>query len=78
MKTAVSIPDPIFEAADALARRLGISRSELYARALTMAIEAEQTDAVTARLDAIYEDHDSSLDPGLKHAQRRRLAASTW
>ncbi|MEQ9238858.1 MAG: hypothetical protein RIG66_32775 [Coleofasciculus sp. E2-BRE-01] len=34
MKTAVSIPDPIFEAAEAMSKRLGLSRSELYARAL--------------------------------------------
>lgn len=32
MKTAISIPDPIFEAAEGFARRLGMSRSELYAR----------------------------------------------
>jgi len=34
MKIAISIPDPIFQAAEGLAHRLGISRSELYAEAL--------------------------------------------
>jgi len=34
MKTAISIPDPIFQAAEGLAHRLGISRSELYAEAI--------------------------------------------
>ena len=34
MKTAVSIPDPIFQAAEDLDKRLGLSRSELFARAL--------------------------------------------
>ncbi len=78
MKTAVSIPDPIFVAADELAERLGVSRSELYARALTMAIEAEHDDELTARLNSVYEDVDSQLDPGVKRAQRRRLAANAW
>lgn len=35
MKTAISIPDKVFRSADALARRLGISRSELYTTAIT-------------------------------------------
>ncbi|MDO8738698.1 MAG: hypothetical protein Q7J17_06995, partial [Candidatus Deferrimicrobium sp.] len=34
MKTAVSIPDKIFRSADSLAKRLGVSRSRLYADAL--------------------------------------------
>ena len=34
MKTAVTIPDPVFKAAEKLAKRLGVSRSELYARAV--------------------------------------------
>ena len=34
MKTAVTIPDPVFDAAEKLAKQLGVSRSELYARAL--------------------------------------------
>jgi metal-responsive CopG/Arc/MetJ family transcriptional regulator len=34
MKTAISIPDDIFKAADVAAKRLGISRSELFVRAV--------------------------------------------
>jgi metal-responsive CopG/Arc/MetJ family transcriptional regulator len=34
MKTAVSLPDSLFEAADQLARQLGKSRSQFYAEAL--------------------------------------------
>ena len=34
MKTAISLPDPLFKSADALARRLGVSRSELFANAM--------------------------------------------
>jgi len=69
MKTAVSIPDPIFEAADRLAGRRKISRSELYAEALSRILDAEDSDDITARLDAIYGDIDSPLDPSLASAQ---------
>ncbi|MEO5837221.1 MAG: ribbon-helix-helix protein, CopG family [Acidimicrobiales bacterium] len=77
MKTAVSIPDPLFAAADELARRLGISRSELYARALARELASESDDTISARLDAVYGDVDSELDPAIAAAQRRAVS-SRW
>ncbi|MBG7605830.1 MAG: ChpI protein [Actinobacteria bacterium] len=69
MKIAVSIPDTIFEAADRLAARRKISRSELYAEALSRILDAEDADDITARLDAVYGDIDSGLDADLGSAQ---------
>jgi antitoxin MazE6 len=74
VKTAVSIPDALFEAADRAARRLGLSRSELYARALERFLGEEPDDAITARLDDIYAVEGSSLDPEVAEAQRRAMA----
>ena len=54
MKTAVSIPDPIFERADAHAKRLRVSRSELYARALEAFIANEDRSWITAAYDQAY------------------------
>ncbi|MGH9268337.1 MAG: ChpI protein [Acidimicrobiales bacterium] len=73
MKTAVSIPGPIFEAAEQLAARLGISRSQLYARALEHLVETESEDEVTARLDEIYAVEDSRLAPEVVEAQARAI-----
>jgi metal-responsive CopG/Arc/MetJ family transcriptional regulator len=78
MKTAVSIPDPIFAAADELAARLGISRSELYARALERELAAEDDQQITARLDAVYGALDSRVDGDLDRAQRTMLHAADW
>ncbi len=72
MKTAVSIPDPIFEAADRLARRRRISRSELYAEALAQLLEADESRGITERLDDVYGERPSELDPGLAAAQAHR------
>lgn len=74
MKTAVSIPDPVFTAADRMARSMGISRSELYARALRRFLDGED-DQVTARLDAVYAGETSGVDDDLARAQRRSVAA---
>ncbi|MFO0685917.1 MAG: hypothetical protein U0234_27910 [Sandaracinus sp.] len=56
MKTAVSIPDPIFLRADAQAKRLGVSRSELYARALDAYARADDDSWVTRAYDEAYAD----------------------
>jgi metal-responsive CopG/Arc/MetJ family transcriptional regulator len=73
MKTAVSIPDPVFQAADRMAARLRLSRSELYARALRRYLESDGDAEVTARLDAVYADVPSVLDPVLTELQRRSI-----
>lgn len=77
MKTAISIPDALFDAADRAARKLHLSRSELYARALTQFLSSEGDDAVTARLDELYGEEDSRLAPELAEAQRESVARNT-
>lgn len=69
VKTAVSIPDPIFEAADRLARRRRVSRSELYAEALARLIDDDESAQVTERLDGVYAEEPSDLDTGLAGLQ---------
>jgi hypothetical protein len=78
MKTAVSIPDPIFAAAEAAARRLGLSRSALYARAVDEFVRAHRGEGVTAALDAVYAKEESSVDPALQQAQLASLGREDW
>ena len=78
MKTAISIPDKVFRSADALAKRLGISRSELYTTAVTELLSKNQGRQVTARLDAVYAEEDSSLSPSLIQLQVKSLAHEEW
>jgi hypothetical protein len=73
MKTAISIPDRIFEEAEAFARGRGLSRSELYVKAVTQYIKLERGDDVTDQLNALYgqdEDH-GRLDPFLRRLPGR-------
>ena len=80
MKTAISIPDALFEAAERLARRLGMSRSELYSKAVSRFIEENHTIGVRERLDAVYEsDPESSrIDPLLTRLQIESLPEEDW
>ena len=61
MKTAISIRDDIFEAAERMAATFGVSRSELYARAIAEFVEQYSGDRVTERLNEVYGDDGSSL-----------------
>ncbi len=78
MKTAVSIPDKIFRSADSLAKRLGISRSQLYATALADFLSRRQSQQVKERLDAIYGEEESALGPKAIELQKISLPPEEW
>jgi antitoxin MazE6 len=80
MKTAISIPDSLFEEADRLAKRRGWSRSELYANAVTAYVNNERFSGVREKLDAVYgnNEEDSAIDPFLADAQARSLPREKW
>jgi metal-responsive CopG/Arc/MetJ family transcriptional regulator len=78
MKTAISIPDKVFRSADALARRLGISRSQLYAAAVEEYLARHRARKVTERLNHVYEQEDSSLPPGLMRVQSGAVESEEW
>ena len=78
MKTAISIPDPIFEAAEDLAKKMGISRSELYARAVEGFVQTRRGEEVTAALNRVYAEEPSELDPVLAKLQFNALRRDDW
>jgi metal-responsive CopG/Arc/MetJ family transcriptional regulator len=73
MKTAVSIPDNIYESAEKLANRLGQSRSQLYTKAITSYVEKQQNTNVTDKLNEVYGSGNSSIDPVLQNLQTQSL-----
>jgi metal-responsive CopG/Arc/MetJ family transcriptional regulator len=78
MKTAVSIPDQLFKAADKLAKELGTSRSDLYARALKAFVDERSSSAVTHALNAVYGEQPSELDAVLAALQWASLPREDW
>jgi metal-responsive CopG/Arc/MetJ family transcriptional regulator len=75
---SISLPDDLFSAADSLAARLGVSRSELYATAVAEFVAKHTAARVTERLDQVYPTEVSALDAGFHRAQRRSVAAENW
>lgn len=78
MKTAVSLPDDLFASADALARRLGMSRSALVAAALAEFVAKHRASKISERLDAVYATEESRLDAPTRRAQTRTLRREDW
>ena len=78
MKTAISLPDDLFESADALAKRLGVSRSELYATALAEFLAKHHHAKVTERLDQVYSQQPSRLERPFRRAQTRSVRNTEW
>ena len=78
MKTAVSIPDPVFERADRLAGRLGKSRSQLYAEALVEYLDRHSPDEVTGALDRVCDQLGEGVDPAIQASARQALERTEW
>jgi metal-responsive CopG/Arc/MetJ family transcriptional regulator len=78
MKTAISIPDPLFAEAEELARKLKISRSELFARAAANFVKAHTEADVTARLNQVYGAEQSRPDPVLARIQASSIPREEW
>ena len=77
MKTAISIPDPVFQAAEGLAKRLGISRSQLYSKAILEFTKSHKHQNVTDKLNEIY-NSKTEFDKELSVMQARSIPKEEW
>lgn len=78
MKTAISVPDRVFQKAEKLARRLKKSRSQLYSEAVAEYVSRRDPSTITAALDALYESVDSRPDRLVGEAAQRVLRSTEW
>jgi metal-responsive CopG/Arc/MetJ family transcriptional regulator len=78
MKTAVSVPDPIYDAAEELARRLKRSRSAVYSAALGEYIARHQPEQVTEAMNRVCEALDTRPDGFVSAAARKVLEKTGW
>lgn len=78
MKTAISVPDDVFESADELASELGVSRSALYATAMAEYLAKHRGADITARLNEVYGELDSRLPAAFRKGQAKTIGKSEW
>lgn len=78
MKTAVSVPDELFEAAERQAERTKKSRSQLYAEAIAEYLARHAPDEVTEAMNAVVDRLQEPTDPFVMAASQRALRRSEW
>jgi predicted transcriptional regulator len=78
MKTAISVPDDVFDRAESVAKRLKISRSELYSRALREFLDAHSPDRVTAAWDAVIDELGQPDRSMSSSAARQAFESTEW
>jgi metal-responsive CopG/Arc/MetJ family transcriptional regulator len=77
MKTAISIPDDLFDDAERLAREQRKSRSRLYGDAVREYVARHSGESVTDALDRLCEEVEPRSDFA-RAASRRILEQSDW
>ena len=78
MKTAVSLPDELFQSANELAQLLGMSRSQLHAMALAEYVTKHRDEEITSRLNEVLAAESSGVDPALRAVQVRSVGSAEW
>ncbi len=78
MKTAISVPQDVFQLSERLAKKLKISRSAVFAMGVKKLGEELNEEDLINRINAVCEEIDTSLDPAVKEYQRRTIGRSEW
>ena len=74
----ILIPDHLFEAAELLAKRLGMSRSELYSKAVASYVDANRSLGVREQLDAVYATESSRIEDDFARIQFASVLEENW
>jgi len=78
MKVAISVPDPVFDAAERLAKQRAVPRSRLFTEALEEYVSKHGSEAVTERLNAVYAVEHSAVEEAITRAQIGAVADEAW
>jgi metal-responsive CopG/Arc/MetJ family transcriptional regulator len=78
MEIDLTLPEPIFEASERLAAHMGVTRSELYTQALVAFLAEHADEQITSKLNEIYGEESSTLDPVFAQLQALSVSPEQW
>jgi hypothetical protein len=78
MKTAISVPNDVFELSEKLAKKLKVSRSKIFAMGIKKLAEEHDDDEVTARLNEFYGKEKAEIDPVIMKMAALSLPKEEW
>jgi hypothetical protein len=78
MKTAISVPDDVFELSEKLAKKLKVSRSQIFAMGVKKLAEEYNEEELIANINKVCEKVDTSVDPVLFKMAMMSLPREEW
>ena len=78
MKTAISIPDSVFQAAEKHAKRMHKSRSQLFSEAMVEYLERHTPDEITRMMNETLESIGNFDNSFVRKASQTLLGRSEW
>ena len=78
MKTALSIPDSLFKAAEEFAAKEKVSRSQLYSRAMEQYLAVRKKEAMREQMREALLHIDQTPDPAWEEVRRQAFLRSEW
>ena len=80
MKTAISIPDPLFNSVELMAHKLNVSRSEFFANAAKAYIDNVKKQSSTYKLNKIYSatGKESHISKEISTMQASSVPGEEW
>jgi len=78
MKTAISLPDEVFQQAERLARRLRKTRSAVYREAMEEYVSRHDADTVTEAMNRVADIGEPREGDFVRAASKRILRRSEW
>lgn len=78
MKTAISVPNDVFELSERLAKKLKVSRSQIFAMGVKKLGEELDDDEITAKLNEFYSKEKAEIDPVAMKLALLSLPKEEW
>lgn len=78
MKTAISVPNDVFERIEKYAKTKKMSRSQFFSKAAQEYLDSREKEDITANLNEVYSKEDSSVDPVLFKMALLSLPKEEW
>ena len=78
MKTAISVPNEVFQLSEKLAKKLKVSRSAIFAMGVKKLAEEHDEDEIIAQINRVCEKVDTSVDPVLFQMAMLSLPKDEW
>lgn len=78
MKTAISVPNEIFELSEKLAKKLKVSRSKIFSMGVEKLAEEYNEEEIIKNINRVCEKVDTSVDPALFKMAMLSLPKDEW